>query len=295
MPGPGRAFGPALAAAVRAGDVDEALVDAQVARLLTVFERIGALDDDGPGDEGSVDLPDHRRVAREAATGSMVLLANDGLLPFDRATIGTVAVIGPNADRARIMGGGSASLRAHYVVTPLEALRSALGDGVTVVHEPGCDNRKATPVLGGARTAAPSGTGEGFDVDWFANGALDGDPVHHSRTPAADVFGLEPPVPGLGGRWSFRAHTTLTPDVTGAHVFTLVQAGAGASDRRRRDRHRRVREPATPGHRVLRDGQRRGRGARRADRRRARGGGDRVRDRPPHGRPADRPPPARAC
>jgi beta-glucosidase len=227
MPGPGRAFGPALAAAVRAGEVDEALVDAQVARLLTVFERIGALDDDGPGDEGSVDLPDHRRVAREAATGSMVLLANDGLLPFDRATIGTVAVIGPNADRARIMGGGSASLRAHYVVTPLEALRSALGDGVTVVHEPGCDNRKATPVLGGARTAAPSGTGEGFDVDWFANGALDGDAVHHSRTPAADVFGLEPPVPGLGGRWSFRAHTTLTPDVTGTHVFTLVQAGAG--------------------------------------------------------------------
>jgi beta-glucosidase len=227
MPGPGRAFGPALAAAIRAGEVDEALVDAQVARLLTVFERIGALDDDGPGDEASVDLPDHRRIAREAATASMVLLANDGLLPFDRATLGTVAVIGPNADRARIMGGGSASLRAHYVVTPLEALRSALGDGVTVVHEPGCDNRKATPVLGGTGTAAPSGISEGFDVDWFANGALDGDPVHHSRTPAADVFALEPPVPGLGGRWSFRAHTTLTPDVTGTHVFTLVQAGAG--------------------------------------------------------------------
>ena len=41
MPGPGRAFGPALAAAVRAGEVDEKLVDAQVTRLLSVFERIG--------------------------------------------------------------------------------------------------------------------------------------------------------------------------------------------------------------------------------------------------------------
>jgi len=35
-------------------------------------------------------------------------------------------------------------------------------------------------------------------------------------------------VPGLGdGGWSFRAHTTLTPDVTGKHTFTLVQAGRG--------------------------------------------------------------------
>ncbi len=229
MPGPGRAFGPALADAVRAGHVDEALVDAQVTRLLTVFDRIGALDDGGPGDETAVDLPEHRQVARRAATESMVLLANDGLLPLDRATLHTVAVIGPNADRAQIMGGGSASLRAHYLVTPLEALRSALGDGVKVVHERGCDNRKNTPILGGSGTAAPSGIGEGFDVDWFANAALAGDPAHHSHTPAADIFGLEPPVPGLDGAegWSFRAHTTLTPDETGAHVFTLVQAGRG--------------------------------------------------------------------
>ena len=85
MPGPGRAFGPALAAAVRAGDVDEKLVDAQVTRLLSVFERVGALDDDGPGDETAVDDPAHRAVARRAASEAMVLLANDGLLPLDRA------------------------------------------------------------------------------------------------------------------------------------------------------------------------------------------------------------------
>ena len=228
MPGPGRAFGPALAAAVRAGDVDETLVDAQVTRLLGVFDRLGALDDRGPGDEAALDLPEHRAVARKAATESMVLLANDGLLPLDRTGLRTVALVGPNADRAQIMGGGSASLRAHYLVTPLDALRSALGDGVTVVHERGCDNRKSTPTLGGTGTSAPSGAGEGLDVNWFANADLAGDPVHDSHTPAADIFGLEPPVPGLGADgWSFRAHTTLTPQVTGAHVFTLVQAGRG--------------------------------------------------------------------
>lgn len=226
MPGPARAFGPALAAAVRAGEVDEAAVDAQVTRLLGVLDRIGALDDEGPGDETATDRPEHRRVARRAATESMVLLANDGLLPLDRATLRTVAVIGPNADRAQIMGGGSAALRPHYRVTPLEALRAALGDGVTVVHERGCDNRRATPVVGGRGTAAPDGAG--LAVDWFAGPDLAGEPVHHSHVPAADVFGLEPPVPGLGdGGWSFRAHTALTPDVTGTHTFTLVQAGRG--------------------------------------------------------------------
>ena len=45
MPGPGRWFGPAVAAAVRDGSVDEALVDEQVRRLLGVLERLGALDD----------------------------------------------------------------------------------------------------------------------------------------------------------------------------------------------------------------------------------------------------------
>jgi beta-glucosidase len=226
MPGPARAFGPALAAAVRAGELDEAVLDAQVTRLLTVFDRIGALDDDGPGDETSADLPEHRRAAREAATGSMVLLANDGLLPLDADAVRTVAVIGPNAARAQIMGGGSASLRAGRMVSPLDALREALGDRVTVLHEPGCDNAKGTPVLGGRGTAAPSGAGPGLDVDWFPNADLAGDPVHHGHVPAAEIFGLEPPAPGLGPEgWSFRAYTTLTPAVSGTHVLTLVQAG----------------------------------------------------------------------
>jgi beta-glucosidase len=226
MPGPGRALGPTLAAAVRAGHVDEALVDAQVERLLTVFAQVGALDDDGPGEETTVDLPEHRLVARQAATESMVLLANDGVLPLDRSELGTVAVIGPNAARAQIMGGGSASLRAHYLVTPLDALRDALGEGVKVVHERGCDNRKTTPALGGPGTAAPGGAGEGLDVDWFAGPGWEGEPVHHSHTPEADLFGLEPPVPGLGtDGWSFRARTVLTPEVGGTHVFSLVQAG----------------------------------------------------------------------
>ena len=81
MPGPARWFGPALAAAVRDGAVDEALVDDQVRRLLGVLERIGALDDTTVRESTSIDRADHRALAREAATSSMVLLKNEGVLP----------------------------------------------------------------------------------------------------------------------------------------------------------------------------------------------------------------------
>jgi beta-glucosidase len=230
MPGPARAFGPALAAAVRSGEVAEDVVDAQVTRLLTAFDRIGALGAAEPeprGDGQRVDRPEDRALARRAATESMVLLANDGLLPLDRSALASVAVIGPNAARAQIMGGGSASLRPHYLITPLEALQAALGDGVRVVHERGCDNRRSTPTLGGRGTEAPSG-GVGFDLEYFADADLGGEVVHRGHTPALELFALEPPAPELPrSGWSFRAVTRFTPAESGTHVFTLIQAGRG--------------------------------------------------------------------
>ncbi len=228
MPGPARAFGPALAAAVRAGDVAEAVVDGQVTRLLTAFERIGvtgAAEREPSGDDQPVDQPEDRGLARRAAAESMVLLANDGLLPLDRSALRTLAVIGPNADRAQIMGGGSASLRPRYLVTPLEGLRAALGDGVRVVHERGCDNRRSTPTLGGRSTESPSG-GVGFDLEYFADPNPGGDVVHRARMPVLELLALEPPAPELPrSGWSLRALTRFTPAESGTHVFTLIQAG----------------------------------------------------------------------
>ncbi|MEY2458927.1 MAG: beta-glucosidase, partial [Acidimicrobiaceae bacterium] len=97
MPGPGRAFGAALADAVRAGQLDESVLDDQVHRLLRVFERIGALGEIDDDQAFSVDLPEDRALAREAAAGAIVLLQNGGALPIDPSAVRRVAVIGPNA------------------------------------------------------------------------------------------------------------------------------------------------------------------------------------------------------
>ena len=135
MPGPARAFGPALADAVRSGQVPEAEVDAKVGRMLAVLDGIGALDDPPAGEEAPVDRPEDRATTRLAASQAAVLLTNRGVLPLDAGALGRIAVVGPNADRPAIMGGGSATVQPHYLLSPLAALRQRVGAGVEVVHE----------------------------------------------------------------------------------------------------------------------------------------------------------------
>jgi beta-glucosidase len=216
MPGPGRALGPALARAVQDGRVDEALVDAQVTRLLRTLDRVGARDDEPDAPERSVDRPEHRALAREAAAAAMVLLRNDGLLPLDPAGLDSVAVVGPNADRAQIMGGGSAFLRPHGRVTPLEALRAHLGEGVTVRHERGCDVDRHAPVL-----PCP------FEVELHAGTELDGEPAGRAHRPDGLLIFFGAPAAGLDpDSFSFRARARFTPAESGAHAVTIAQAGS---------------------------------------------------------------------
>ncbi len=162
----GDAYLEPLAERVRAGLVDEALVDRSVLRVLAQKEELGLLDPDAFAGEPptSIDLdpPEHRATARRLAQESLVLLANDGVLPLgggatspgraSGATSGTVparvAVVGPNADRAEALMGCYSFVNhvlAHHPGTPqgielptvLDALRDAL-PGTDVVHAPGC-------------------------------------------------------------------------------------------------------------------------------------------------------------
>ena len=101
----GDAYLAPLAAAVREGRVDEALVDRAVLRVLAQKEELGLLDAtfEEPPQRVELDGPEHRRVAARLAEESVVLLTNDGTLPLDRPA--TVAVIGPNADRVEALFG----------------------------------------------------------------------------------------------------------------------------------------------------------------------------------------------
>jgi beta-glucosidase len=224
MPGPARFYGQALVEAVRSGRVDEGLVDAAARRLLRVFDHIGALDEPAPEPVVSEDRPEHRALAREAATAAAVLLKNDGVLPLDAAALRTLAVIGPNAARAEIMGGGSARLQAQYEQTPLDELRRRLGEPVGIIHEPGVQTgQEIRPLTGGQlRTAAGS---PGLELEVFEGHALAGPVVERSHREAAELLFFGAPAPVTGEEFSVRARATLTPEATGACTFRLVQAG----------------------------------------------------------------------
>lgn len=148
----GDAYLAPLAELVRAGGLDEAYVDRAVLRALAQKEALGLLEpgafEDAPPAEIDLDSPRHRDIARRLAEESVVLLANDGVLPL-AAGARRVAVVGPNADRSEaLMGCYSFAnhVLAHHPDHPVgfeipsvsEALQAALPDAeVTVVR--GCE------------------------------------------------------------------------------------------------------------------------------------------------------------
>ncbi|WP_416264540.1 glycoside hydrolase family 3 N-terminal domain-containing protein [Curtobacterium flaccumfaciens pv. flaccumfaciens] len=111
----GDAYLAPLVERVRSGQVDEALVDRAVLRVLRQKERLGLLEPDAFAEDAptgiDLDTPLHQALARQLAAKSLVLLSNDGgtvdsttpVLPL--APGASVAVIGPNADRAEALQG----------------------------------------------------------------------------------------------------------------------------------------------------------------------------------------------
>jgi beta-glucosidase len=101
------------------GAVAEAVVDDKVRRLLRWPFAPGR---SNRAAETSVDDPAHRALIREAAAEGMVLLTNrEGALPLDADSLGSLAVIGPNAANLTVLGGGSSRVEPHHLVQPLEA------------------------------------------------------------------------------------------------------------------------------------------------------------------------------
>jgi beta-glucosidase len=175
MPGPGGPWGDKLVAAVREGRVPEAAVDDKVLRLLRLAARVGALDGVEPATPTAGPWPQDRVAAelRAGAAAGFVLARNtdvDGApaLPLDRTALRRVAVLGPNAEVARTLGGGSATVFPPYTVSPLQGLRAALGPGVRVDAGRGVRSGDRVPVASAALLRHP-GTGEpGLEMRFLA-------------------------------------------------------------------------------------------------------------------------------
>jgi beta-glucosidase len=172
MPGPVEMFaawGDALIEAVRAGRVDEALIDDKVRRILLLASRVGALEGHKAQPAPVYEQADIGRELRATAAASFVLARNDGILPLPHPA-GRVAVIGPNAAVARTMGGGSATVYPPYTISPLDGLRTAFLDreGFNVHYAAGVYPHGRVPEARAPWLYRPDGSGPGVELRFYS-------------------------------------------------------------------------------------------------------------------------------
>ena len=175
--------GDALLPAVREGKLDEKTLDAAVTRLMRARYRLGILGGektewDGLG-EKDVHCAAHVALAERSAAESLVLLKNNGVLPFDRAKLGTLGVVGPMVHEVAALIGNYNGYASAYSTLSAGIVEQA-GAGVHVY----CD--RICPVTGGA---------DRYDLA-FAFGTCEAVVVGIGYT--ADLEGEEGDVAGAG-------------------------------------------------------------------------------------------------
>ncbi len=121
-----------LAKLVQEKKVSEATLNQAVRNILRVKFRLGLFDNpfkyiDEAREKETMLKPEHRALAREVATKSIVLLKNEnGLLPLSKS-LKTVAVVGALAESKRDMLGEWEMVgMPDDVITPLDAIQSTL-------------------------------------------------------------------------------------------------------------------------------------------------------------------------
>lgn len=117
MPGGSKYMEKATINAVKCGDLDEALIDKAVERILKLVERGSAIK------PCEVDFDAHHSLAKEIAIEGAVLLKNDEkLLPINECD---TAIIGYMIDHIRYQGSGSSHINPTRIVNPVDAMSEA--------------------------------------------------------------------------------------------------------------------------------------------------------------------------
>ena len=227
MPGPARWMGPHVLDAVKGGAITEAMVNDSVRRLLRTIARVGAFEHPELPPEQAIDKPEHRGLARRAATEAVVLLKNSGsLLPLDRDKVKSIAVIGENAKWAQVEGGGSSHVTPHYIVSPYDGIASKAGTEVTVGWELGCPIHKMLPLVAQDWVTTAGGQRKGLTAHYFDNSNLSGAPANTEFVDSTEVVWFGTSLPHVdASRFSVRWEGIFTVPRTGAYDLGLTSVG----------------------------------------------------------------------
>ena len=122
MPSTGGRTDAEIVTAVRAGTVDESVLDKASTRVIELVQKVV----DGSDPDATFDVDAHHALAREVAGQSIVLLRNENdLLPLDPDT--NIAVIGELARTPRYQGAGSSRIEPTRLDRALDEIRALSG------------------------------------------------------------------------------------------------------------------------------------------------------------------------
>jgi beta-glucosidase len=187
------------------GMIDQRAIDRAVSRVLRLKFELGLFEHpyvDAKAAARNGGPPAHRALALEAARASITLLKNaSGTLPLKRS-IASLAVIGTDADEARLGGYSGAG---NEKVPIVQGIRTKLGAGAGVRYAPG-PGRFAAEYVPVPAANLVTVTGDkrvpGLAAEYFDNNRLEGEPRVKRQDERVD-FGwtLNSPARGIPFDW----------------------------------------------------------------------------------------------
>lgn len=129
-----------MLSAYEQGLVTQEQITTAAVRLFTTRYLLGIMDEGSEFDQipyERIECQEHLDLAQEAARKSCVLLKNNGILPLNAETVGTVGVIGPNANSRAALVGNYHGTASRYI-TVLEGIQNMMRGHGRVLFSEGC-------------------------------------------------------------------------------------------------------------------------------------------------------------
>ena len=215
----------ALTDALAQGMISEADLDAHLRRTLRGRFELGMFD---PADmlpwaklgEDVISSEEHDALATQAARESMVLLKNTGVLPLAKS-IGTLLVVGPNADDVDLLNGNYGGTPTdNHKHSLLEGIKNAV-PGAKVLYSKGCELADDYNTI---FHLPDFNDGKGMFVEFWDNNEMKGAPAAsgYYNTLNFSTFGAYGFAEGVPtDKISVRIKGRMTPDFTGPMSYTV--------------------------------------------------------------------------
>lgn len=212
--------------AIQKGEVKGSTIDEKVRRTLRIIFKLGLFEKPSLKDDFKAGTKENREAAFLGTREGIVLLKNqNNILPLNFSKLKSVAVIGPNAAKARTGGGGSSQVDPLDAPSPLEILKQNFGDKVKINYASGVRlDGESIPVP--SKYLSTENGEEGLRGEYFDNMELKGSPVY-TRVDKGLNFDWGGESPFKNENWkedifSVRWTGKVKAPITGNFIFDLI-------------------------------------------------------------------------